>query len=219
MLAQHSKISKGIVGWSAESFSSMQSVTACTLSQRPFCQGELAAVVQISTFRVEQTALISSLENSPPLSCKMVPMRPKCPTQCFMILSITIEGFLRSMMIDNVRRDHISIKWRIHLLFHFLRSIATFSLNLLANGKHTDGLAGVDANLLHTSQRLRISSNMTWASANSSRPASFKRDNNFAVGGWANCRCNLRSEAFFSESFAPRSRANTSKSISRRGRE
>ena len=154
-----------------------------------------------------------------PLSCKIVPMRPKCPTQCFMILSITIEGFLRSMMIDNVRRDHISIKWRIHLLFHFLRSIATFSSNLLANGKHTDGLAGVDANLLHTSQRLRISSNMTWASANSSRPASFKRDINFAVGGWANCRCNLRSEAFFSESFAPRSRANTSKSISRRGRE
>lgn len=137
-----------------------RSVIAWTLSHKPFWKGLIPAVVHVRTLSIDITSLISSELNSPPLSVNIAPITSNTPIQFLINASITSFGFFLLMNTHTVYRYHMSIMCKIHLSFHFFRSIATFSLNTVAKGRATTGLGGVLANNLQISHFRSMSDNV-----------------------------------------------------------
>ena len=94
-------------------------------------------------FNIKVVSRISSEVNSPPLSVILDPISPNIPVDCAIKVSITWLGFFRSINIDNVYFDHMSIMFSIQPFFHCLRTIATFSLHFEAIRLTTISLDGV----------------------------------------------------------------------------
>ena len=132
---------------------------------------------------------ISSLLNSPPLSVMTAFITPNVPIQFSTTLSIMQPDNFLSTKTDKVNLVNISIMCKIHLEFHFFKSIATFSLKCLAAGNATTGRGLFLRNSLQRSQF-----SITDISEENScfhTPASLINAVSLSMAACPNCLCNF----------------------------